>query len=81
MRRIRIRRIAVGLVLASILLGAPGIVAADEYEKDRAGHPLRVIAYVVYPLGVIVETLFFRPAYWIVSHEPLQSLFGHEGRD
>jgi hypothetical protein len=46
------------------------------YEPDRAGHPLRVVAYVVHPVGVILDYAIFRPAYWIGSHEPLRTLFG-----
>jgi hypothetical protein len=26
---------------------------------------------------VIVDTLVFRPAHWLVHHEPLRTLFGH----
>ena len=81
MRKFRVRRSALGLVLGCLLLGAPGLAAADDYDPERAGNPLRVVAYVVYPVGVLVETLIFRPAHWLVSHEPLQSLFGHEDAD
>ena len=48
------------------------------YEPDRAGHPLRVIAYALHPVGVILDYVIFRPAYWIGSHEPLRTLFGQE---
>jgi len=48
------------------------------YEPDRAGHPLRVVAYVVHPVGVILDYAIFRPAYWIGSHEPLRTLFGQD---
>ena len=75
----RIRRGAACLALGFLLTGAPGLAGADDYDSARAGHPLRVIGYIVYPVGVLVDTLIFRPAHWIVSHEPLQSFFGHEG--
>ena len=51
---------------------------ADEYDPDNAGHPLRIVAYVLYPVGFAIDYLILRPAHWIVSHEPMQSLFGHE---
>jgi len=56
----------------------PRLSRMASYEPDRAGHPLRVIAYVVHPVGVILDYAIFRPAYWIGSHEPLRTLFGQE---
>jgi hypothetical protein len=64
-----------GLVLG--LLAAAGPAAADEYDPQYAGHPLRILAYVVHPVGVIFDYLLFRPAHWIGSHEPLKTIFGH----
>jgi hypothetical protein len=58
-----------------LLVAAPGL--ADEYESDAAGNPLRIAAYVVHPVGVILETLIFKPAHWLVSFEPMKKFFGH----
>ena len=74
----RIRRIAGGLALASLLLFAPTASLADEYDSTRSGHPLRVVGYVLYPIGLLIDTLVFRPAHWIASHEPIRVLFGHD---
>jgi hypothetical protein len=63
------------LTLFLLALAAPSS-AADEYDSKRAGHPLRIVAYVLHPAGVILDTLIFRPAYWLGSHEPLRTLFG-----
>ncbi len=63
----------VGLFLLLATLPA----AADEYEEKRTGHPLRIVAYVVHPIGVILDYAFFRPFHWIGSHEPFKTLFGH----
>ena len=60
-----------------LLVGAAP-VAADDYDSQESGHPLRVVAYALHPVGVIVDTLIFRPAHWLVSYEPLRTLFGHE---
>lgn len=62
--------LAIGLAVASP-------AAADSYRSGRAGHPIRVTAYVLHPLGVLIETLIFRPAHWVGSQEPLKALFGH----
>lgn len=48
----------------------------DDYDARQAGHPLRIAAYVLHPVGVIVDRLIFRPAWWIGSHEPFHTLFG-----
>lgn len=48
----------------------------DEYDSQQAGHPLRIAAYVLHPVGVIIDRLIFRPAWWIGSHEPFHTLFG-----
>ena len=46
------------------------------YELLRAGHPLRIVAYALHPVGVILDYLILRPAYWIGSHEPIKTLVG-----
>ncbi|MDH3212073.1 MAG: hypothetical protein OEM05_06280 [Myxococcales bacterium] len=65
------------VLLAAMLGGVPLGAAADEQNPQESGHPLRVAAYVLHPVGVVVETLLFRPAHWLVSHEPWKTLFGH----
>ena len=73
----RLRGALAGLALsATVLAGSPA--AADEYEPRRAGHPLRVIAYVLHPVGVVLDYAIFRPAHWMGHHEPFATLFGHE---
>lgn len=70
--------LAISLAVSLPLGGLAGTASADEHDPQESGHPLRVIAYVLHPLGVIVDTLVFRPAHWVVHHEPFQTLFGHE---
>jgi hypothetical protein len=52
-------------------------VMAD-YDPQSAGHPLRIVAYAVHPVGVILDYLVLRPCYWLGSHEPLRTLFGRD---
>jgi len=68
------RTFAVALVLAS--LAAPAVAGTTRYNPRRAGHPLRIIAYMLHPIGVVADTLFFHPAWWLGTHEPLRTLFG-----
>lgn len=65
-------------ILAASLAAAGSPVRADDHDPKRAAHPLRVLAYVIHPIGVIADRLIVRPAHWVVHHEPFQTLFGHE---
>lgn len=48
----------------------------DDYDAKQAGHPLRIVAYALHPVGVIIDWVIFRPAWWVGSHEPFYTLFG-----
>ncbi len=75
----RLRRTLVaGIVAIPLALGGAGPALADEYDKDMAGHPLRIVAYVLHPVGVAIDYLIMRPAHWLVSQEPMKTIFGHE---
>lgn len=70
-------RFLAGLVAACMMAGASPALA-DEYDPEVAGHPLRIVAYVLHPVGVLLDYLILRPAHWLASHEPLKTAFGHE---
>lgn len=72
----RLRRVAAAVLVGCFLIGASPSLA-DEHNPERAGHPLRIAAYVVYPVGVLIDTLIMRPAHWLVHSSALKSLFGH----
>jgi hypothetical protein len=76
-RRQRLGKFTVVVAALAILAGATP-AAAEDYDSKRAGHPLRILAYVVHPVGVILDWLIFRPAHWIGSHEPIKTLVGQE---
>lgn len=77
-RNLRLLALTSGLALA-LALGAPHAARADEpHDKTRSGHPLRIAAYVLYPVGLLIDTILFRPAHWLVNREPLKTVFGHE---
>ena len=73
------KRSIVAAVLGVLLIvgSAPATVSADEYDAQRAGHPMRVLGYILHPIGVILDTLIMRPAHFLVSHEPFKTIFGH----
>jgi hypothetical protein len=70
------RSIAALSVAVALALASPA--AADEYDPTNAGHPLRIVAYVLHPVGVAIDYLIMRPAHWIGSFEPMKTLFGQE---
>lgn len=74
----RTRRTLVSLLLMGVLLFGAGSAAADEYDPQDAGHPVRIIAYVLHPVGVALDVLIFRPAHWVGSQGALARIFGHE---
>jgi len=53
---------------------------------DKAGAGLgnnwantyELIAYLIHPVGVALDTLIARPGHWLVHREPLKTLFGHK---
>ena len=65
-------------VAALAMLTAASPAAAEEYDETYSGHPLRIVAYVLHPIGVILDTLIFRPFHWIGSHEPFKTLSGQQ---
>jgi hypothetical protein len=69
-----LRRLATVLVLFGLAL--PAQAGPTRYDPRRAGHPLRVAAYIAHPFGVILDTLIFHPAWWVGQHEPFHTLFG-----
>lgn len=77
----RMSRTLVTLALCGALLGAAAPGLAHDHESTRSGHPLRILAYVLHPVGVVLDTLIMRPFHWLGSHEPVQTLFGHEEDD
>ena len=75
---VRVRRsLAATALLAGLALAAT-TSSADEYDPRRAGHPLRVAAYALHPVGVALDWLIFRPAHWVGSQPGLRYIFGHD---
>jgi outer membrane protein OmpA-like peptidoglycan-associated protein len=68
---------AVTLAMAIGLAGQASFAAPDEYD-DSQSHPLRVLAYLTYPVGWLAEWTIFRPFHLLVSGTRAQeAFFGH----
>jgi hypothetical protein len=75
----RLRKTVATALIALPLLLAAAPASADDYEPQWAGHPLRIVAYALHPVGVALDVLIFRPAHWVVTESPtLSRIFGHE---
>jgi len=73
----RVEFVARVVVLTCLLaLMVPTLASADRYRSQRAGNPIRIAAYVLHPVGVILDTLIFKPAWSLAQHEPLRTLVG-----
>lgn len=72
------RRRWISLIVAIPLLVLASAAHADEYDSSYSGHPLRIAAYILHPVGWALDVLIMRPAHWLVTQEPLKEVFGHE---
>ncbi|MFP6654036.1 MAG: hypothetical protein VCB25_00310 [Myxococcota bacterium] len=77
-RPVRLRRRWLAACSMALVLALANPAIADEYDEENAGHPLRLIAYILHPVGVLIDYVVMRPAHWLVSIEPMKTLFGHE---
>jgi hypothetical protein len=69
------------------LLAVAGILAftvktaeaeADRYDPKKAGNPIRISAYILHPVGVLLDYGLVRPCFWVVQREPFSTIFGYE---
>lgn len=68
---------AVTLAFSIGLTAQTSFAAPDQYD-DSQSHPLRVLAYLTYPVGWLAEWTIFRPLHLLVSGTPAQeAFFGH----
>jgi len=71
------RVIVAGVLAVTLALSAgPAAAVPDEYD-DSQSQPLRVAAYLIYPVGYALEWLIFRPFHYVVSRPYLEPVFGH----
>ena len=66
------------LVTCMLALAVPAVAANSAYDPTKAGHPIRVMAYILHPVGVILDHLIFRPAWKLSQNEEIRYLVGAE---
>ena len=62
--------------LGVVLLAGFAQAGYDDYDDYADSHPLRLIAYVLHPVGYTVEWLVTRPIHALVTQPELQPVFG-----
>ena len=74
----KLKLLIVPLALSLVLSFMPLQALAEEYDESQS-HPLRVVAYVVHPIGVLFEWVLARPFHELVSgSKEREYLFGHK---
>jgi hypothetical protein len=64
------------LALCGLLASSSAYAVPDEYD-DSQSHPLRIAAYLVHPVGYVLEQVIFRPFHYLVSQNGADDVFGH----
>jgi len=68
-------------MVAGLMMTSPGTARADSYQRlSTDGHVLRLVAYVLHPVGIVLEYGITRPVHWVVSQPHLDILLGHKAQ-
>lgn len=78
--RFRMPGIVGMLMLLAVALLPISATAHDAYD-DSESNPLRLVAYVVHPVGVAIEWLVMRPIHFLVSQPQIEPIFGHTAHE
>ena len=70
------KRFILTAAVASVL-AVSGVARAHDAYDDSESYPLRVVAYVLYPVGWAAEWLVMRPIHFFVSQPKMEPIFGH----
>ena len=68
---------AAALTMVLAMAAGPAAAVPDDYD-DTQSNPLRVAAYLAYPIGYTAEWLIFRPFHYLISRPYLEEFFGHK---
>ncbi len=74
------RSVVTLLVCATITVTLVSPSTASDYDPKEAGHPLRIIAYLLHPIGAFLDYCIMRPAYRLGQKEPCATIFGTKSK-
>ncbi len=62
----------------SILFVFSKTAVSHELTPEEAGHPVRLAAYALHPIGFVLYHGILKPAHGLVSKPGLKEVFGHQ---
>jgi hypothetical protein len=75
-----VKPLALALIACALLVPTAGQAElrhpTERYDPHKAGHPLRIAGYAGHAVGMLVDLVLFRPAWYIGHFEPLYTLTG-----
>ncbi len=71
------RLIIAGLIAMTLGVCTGAAMALEDDYDDTQSNPLRIAAYLAYPIGFTAEWLLLRPLHYIISRPYLERVFGH----
>ena len=74
----KLMMLAATAAVVGVMSATPAL--ASEYD-DLQSHPLRIVAYLIHPVGFAAEWLLTRPFHEVVSQPDLEPVFGHGPHD
>jgi len=72
-----VKKLLSSLALVAVVMGGAATARAHDAYDDSESHPLRLIAYVVHPVGWLTEWMVTRPIHFIASNPQLERISGH----
>jgi hypothetical protein len=67
------------LMAAGLMMLSPTTAQADSYKRGSTDeHVIRLVAYVLHPVGIVLEYGITRPVHLLVSQPHLDILLGHK---
>jgi hypothetical protein len=72
-----VTRLLCALALVATVTATPIAARAHDAYDDSESNPLRLAAYGLYPVGVLIEWVLMRPLHFVVSNPQLEHIFGH----
>ena len=66
------------LTLAAAFMVLSSVATADDYERGEDDCPIRILAYVVHPVGMLAEYTITRPVHWVTKQIHLNKVFGNK---
>ncbi|MFQ5883290.1 MAG: hypothetical protein ACE5I9_12635 [Candidatus Methylomirabilales bacterium] len=67
------KRLLTLFITVSLLLGVSGMAAAFQHDIEKRssyGHPLRIVGFILFPVGLLLDTVFFRPLTHVACSAP-----------